>query len=238
MNIDKETLLKYYKEMTDENFSLINTEDLSDIAKSAYSEEKTRRSTAEYKKIMADEEERALAQISERGAREVPSGKPRANYSMNLLKYLFSFKGRFNRADYFMINCVFFTNSIFLRFLYIYYEEKLRFQTLGPYEGLSLTQALREIKTVRINDEYYLIFSILQIVVIIWLMVTVWVFLSNNIKRLHDLDKSGVWLIVGLVPIIMVEYLGYPIFIAVVYPIYMTLKKGSPGSNKYGYEKR
>lgn len=55
MDIDKESILKHYRQMGDEEFSRINPEELTDHGRSAYSEEKTRRSSSEYIQTKAAE---------------------------------------------------------------------------------------------------------------------------------------------------------------------------------------
>ena len=48
MNVDKESILRHYRQVRDEEFSTINLDELTDDGRAAYYEEKTRRSSPEY----------------------------------------------------------------------------------------------------------------------------------------------------------------------------------------------
>jgi uncharacterized membrane protein YhaH (DUF805 family) len=47
--------------------------------------------------------------------------------------------------------------------------------------------------------------------------------LSAGVRRLHDIDKSGWWILVGVIPI-----LGW------IYLIYLYAQPGTPGENRFG----
>jgi uncharacterized membrane protein YhaH (DUF805 family) len=50
---------------------------------------------------------------------------------------------------------------------------------------------------------------------------------SVTIRRLHDIDKSGLWLLLGLVPLVgMILILVY------------TCRRGTPGQNRFGPDPR
>jgi hypothetical protein len=55
MDIDKESILRHYRQMGDEEFSMINPEELTDYGRLAYKEEKIRRSSTEYIQRKAEE---------------------------------------------------------------------------------------------------------------------------------------------------------------------------------------
>lgn len=40
------------------------------------------------------------------------------------------------------------------------------------------------------------------ICILLWFLVSVWISLATQVKRWHDLDKSGWWVLIGLIPII------------------------------------
>lgn len=47
--------------------------------------------------------------------------------------------------------------------------------------------------------------------------------LSLNVRRLHDINKTGWWVLIGFVP-----------FIGFLVLLYFFIKKGDPDTNKYG----
>lgn len=47
--------------------------------------------------------------------------------------------------------------------------------------------------------------------------------LAISVRRLHDIDKSGVWIFINLIPII-----------GLIWILILTLTEGTNGSNKYG----
>lgn len=49
--------------------------------------------------------------------------------------------------------------------------------------------------------------------------------ISLGVRRLHDLDKSGWWLLIGVIPLI-----GF------LFQIYLLAAKGTDGVNTYGYD--
>jgi len=59
MNIEKETILKRYQQVSDEVFSTINPDELTDEGRAAYYEEKIRRSSSDYKEKKEKEKKEA-----------------------------------------------------------------------------------------------------------------------------------------------------------------------------------
>ena len=61
-------------------------------------------------------------------------------------------------------------------------------------------------------------------IVVGWIMLPILIIptLSATVRRLHDVDKSGWWMVLGIIPI------------ANLYLIYTLTRKGSEGDNRYG----
>lgn len=57
-----------------------------------------------------------------------------------------------------------------------------------------------------------------------YIVVTVWASICLGIKRYHDLDKSGAWLFVMLVPMVG----------SIIYFIQAGCLRGTTGTNRYG----
>lgn len=64
---------------------------------------------------------------------------------------------------------------------------------------------------------------VLSVIAGIYTLVTLPIFLSLQVRRLHDLNRSGWLLIIYLIPL-----LNY------IFPIYVTFFKGTQGDNTYG----
>ena len=60
--------------------------------------------------------------------------------------------------------------------------------------------------------------------IIILLFFAFWFRFATYAKRLHDVDKNGWWMLVGLIPVVGYIWLFYQI----------GLKKGTDGMNRYG----
>lgn len=65
-------------------------------------------------------------------------------------------------------------------------------------------------------------------VVFAFSLITLWPTLAIEVKRLHDLDMSGIWLMLIFMP-----YLGSLILVAL-----MGFFPGTPGENRYGPSSR
>ena len=61
-------------------------------------------------------------------------------------------------------------------------------------------------------------------IVVGWIMLPILIIptLSATVRRLHDVDKSGWWMVLGIIPV------------ANLYLIYTLTRKGSEGDNRYG----
>lgn len=61
------------------------------------------------------------------------------------------------------------------------------------------------------------------VLAVFWVAMMFWIVVSAHVKRLHDLDRSGVWVLLGLVPLVNLGYL-----------IWVGAAEGSPYNNRYG----
>lgn len=110
-------------------------------------------------------------------------------------KSLFAFEGRIGRQDFLIVQiCLFFGNFVLMTFYSIIIQLSSILQGL-----LSLT----------------------AIPIILGL---VWISLAAQIKRWHDVDKSGFWCFIVLVPILGALYAFYKNFFV----------KGTTGPNRFG----
>ncbi|MCL2862596.1 MAG: DUF805 domain-containing protein [Methanimicrococcus sp.] len=113
----------------------------------------------------------------------------------------FSINGRLNRKPYFLRNIgVIISGLIF-----------------AVFWGMTMV----------ISDTLALMFSFLFIV--FWLSCAIFL-LIQSIKRLHDLNKSGWYLLIRLASII--PLIGW--IIVLVFDLYLFLAKGTEGPNQYG----
>ncbi len=73
-----------------------------------------------------------------------------------------------------------------------------------------------------VNDRSQL--SILEAVyVYLSVSLCMWLFIVSTIKRLHDMNKSGFWILLLLFPLILL--------------LYLLIVRGTVGDNKYGSSK-
>ena len=122
-------------------------------------------------------------------------------------KYLFtSFQGRINRQPYWLSALALAILLGILEFVVFYF-----FMTWGPgeTEGSYVATSVNPIAWVLIA---------------IMVVVGIWAGLAIQVKRWHDRDKSGWWVLIGLVPVIggiwaLVEC-GF--------------LRGTPGANRFG----
>jgi uncharacterized membrane protein YhaH (DUF805 family) len=116
---------------------------------------------------------------------------------MTIKEMLFSFKGRIGRASWWLWGVVIGVIYFFVSFIY----------TILPL-------AIEDTRIIAFSILFYLAFSGL----------TLWISLALNVKRLHDRNRSGWFLLAGLVPIIGGLWLL----------IEMGFLKGTDGPNRYG----
>lgn len=91
---------------------------------------------------------------------------------MNLKSLLFSFSGRINRTPYWMVTLILLGWGSIFQ------------QLMGPY-GPDNPMTIGPV-----------LVSIVDFIIVLWIG------LSVQVKRLHDRDKSGWWVLLNLIPII------------------------------------
>jgi len=60
------------------------------------------------------------------------------------------------------------------------------------------------------------------ILTLVWMLITLIPNLSVSVRRLHDVDKSGWFILLGLIPLVG------------LYLIYLYVQPGTPGPNRFG----
>ena len=115
---------------------------------------------------------------------------------------LFGFHGRANRAKFWLVA------------LAIFVVEVILFAVLGSMMGMSADpeQALNALGPVA------------WIVILVFGVVATWISIAVAIKRYHDRNKSGWWVLIVFVPIIG----------GLWYLIECGFLRGTPGPNNYG----
>lgn len=114
---------------------------------------------------------------------------------MNNFKSLFTFDGRIGRQDFLIVQV-----------------------------GLMFCQFIAMTIISMANDLSSSILGILSLISIPFFLVLFWISLAAMIKRWHDVDKSGFWCFITLVPIVGVFYAVFKNFFV----------KGTDGSNRFG----
>jgi uncharacterized membrane protein YhaH (DUF805 family) len=110
---------------------------------------------------------------------------------MDWVWFLFSFEGRINRAKFFLAGLVIFYWMIFLIFLFACASALLG----GPssfHVGVDEISALFDPTTWRALTRASLATVLVHA---IGTPLFLWVFLAASVKRLHDRDKSGWWMV-------------------------------------------
>ncbi len=119
-----------------------------------------------------------------------------------MMNLLFGFQGRINRAKFWLVALAFFVIEVIL------------FAVLGGGAAMSADpqQALASIGPVA------------GIVLFLFGLAATWISIAVGIKRFHDRNKSGVWILIIFVPLIG----------GLWYLIECGFLKGTPGPNDYG----
>ena len=115
---------------------------------------------------------------------------------------LFSFNGRANRLDFWVGTLV--AVGIYLSLIVV-----STFLRAMPDDGSAFAGA---------GTALLSFVSLLQLILLVWIGVAV------GVKRFHDRDKAGWWVLVGLIPLVG----------AVWFLVELGLLPGSPGANRYG----
>lgn len=59
--------------------------------------------------------------------------------------------------------------------------------------------------------------------------------ITVGVRRLHDAEFSGWWILVGLVPFFLYPVVGPVILLGLIPYLVLVLKKGTPGENRFGH---
>jgi uncharacterized membrane protein YhaH (DUF805 family) len=164
---------------------------------------------------------------------------------MDWVWYLFKFEGRLNRAKYWLAGLIIVCWMIFLMLLlyvpvgYLFgwpaelsFDLDNIFAIVDPNSFQKLSQA--EVSVIVVN--------------VITMPLFLWVFLATSVKRLHDRDKSGWWIVLffflpGLVgrfedrisDSILTAWLGISAGILYMWGVVeLYFRRGSPRTNLYG----
>ena len=121
---------------------------------------------------------------------------------------LFSFKGRAHRAHYWTVSGGFFALVLVLSVIVLVATRSVSDVTAGDGDELS---------------------PLFGLVFLVFFVVIVWVSLAVGVKRWHDRDKSGAWMLITLIP------LG-------IGPLWVLVEcgflPGTDGPNQYGGDPR
>jgi uncharacterized membrane protein YhaH (DUF805 family) len=116
-----------------------------------------------------------------------------------LIHNLFSFKGRIRRSDYWIGMIIIFIGMV------------------------AVASVLAGIWKVDLADRYDLRASAIQAGVVLLFM---WPNLAVSVKRLHDRDQSGWWILLSFLPVIGNVWTL----------VNLGILRGTPGGNRYGAE--
>lgn len=116
-----------------------------------------------------------------------------------LIHNLFSFKGRIRRSDYWIGMIVIFVGMV------------------------AVASILAGVWKVDLADRYDLRASAIQAGVVLLFM---WPNLAVSVKRLHDRDQSGWWILLSFLPVIGNVWTL----------VNLGILRGTPGDNRYGAE--
>ena len=119
-----------------------------------------------------------------------------------VLRDYFSFNGRLNRKPYICRGIAATFISIALAFLLFFI-----------FTGFPPSRQYKYPEYVWLHVTLFILIFVL----------TIWVGFSLGVRRCHDMDKSGWWLLLGLIP-----------YINVAWGLYLIFKRGTIGQNKYG----
>lgn len=131
----------------------------------------------------------------------VPSATP-VEDKMNLFNRLFSFNGRLGRTTYWIVAIIW---LICIRI----YALLLNYMRFSAEYGITTNDA----------QAYLIIFMIIFLPLVIG-----WMHWAVVVKRWHDLDKSGWWMLITLIPIVGMIW----------QTIELGFKKGTVGPNRFG----
>ena len=120
-----------------------------------------------------------------------------------MINYLFSFRGRIAR----------------LKFWVLYFPLSIIF-LVGSISPYTLSLPLITIQTYVGTLPFYLN----NVLSVLYILLPLWIYYAIQVKRWHDLNRTGIWALINFIPII-----GFLITIFVI-----GFKKGTIGENLYG----
>jgi uncharacterized membrane protein YhaH (DUF805 family) len=118
--------------------------------------------------------------------------------------YLFSFNGRINRAKYWLAGLIVLSLMIIFVALVLYLTVMIN----SAVHAMGIAHASGKISFVFDLDDIYRVLDLaawralsiaklpMVLVKAIGLVLFLWIFIATSIKRLHDRDKSGWWMVV------------------------------------------
>lgn len=124
------------------------------------------------------------------------------SFFSKVLKDYFAFSGRLNRKPYICRSIAVTFFSIALAFLLFF-----------AFAGFPPSRQYKHPEFVWIHVTLLLLIMVL----------TIWIGFSLGVRRCHDVEKSGWWLLLGMVP-----------YINIVWGLYLIFKRGTVGPNRYG----
>lgn len=138
-----------------------------------------------------------------------------------LIRSLFSSSGRISRTTYFFVVAI--SSVLALMFCwFVFFSVAISFFSL-IFELIFLNTPKETQVTNLVNSSMFsMLFIVLTSIVIIF--ICLWILIIATIKRLHDIDKSGWWSMLLLIPIIGWLWLL----------VECGCLKGSTGQNQYG----
>ena len=143
----------------------------------------------------------------------------------------FTFKGRLDRKMYRII----FLTIILLLFLNLL--------IIALWLNVSNTESIivQAIVTFLGLGSNLVAFIFLIVYISFWISVIIF-FTCQSIRRLHDINSSGIWIIARTPSLIAIWFLIIPadvwqliiVILAMIFELTLLLKKGADGKNKYG----
>ena len=124
------------------------------------------------------------------------------SFFSKVLKDYFAFSGRLNRKPYICRSIAVTFFSIALAFLLFF-----------AFAGFPPSRQYKHPEFVWIHVTLLLLIMVL----------TIWVGFSLGVRRCHDVEKTGWWLLLGMVP-----------YINIAWGLYLIFKRGTIGPNRYG----
>ena len=121
----------------------------------------------------------------------------------SLLRFFFSFDGRINRSMFWLYWAIYIVTSLLM-------DRLITLTTLQPGATGPAVSGMTE--------------GLVVLIGAVWAIAIFWSYLAVHVKRWHDRDKSGWWVLIGFVPIIG--------FIWTL--IECGFLKGTEGDNRFG----